>query len=145
MLVSVLLLLNSTFHKRTRFQVITAGLLLTLALGISSCQSVNQPLSLRLTRRIRSVDTVQTKATVGTTLYVQGTVGDRVPLVNGQVYELEDSTGQIWVVSKDPTIATGDELLIQGTLSYLATPDYGIDAGERYLWETQQVERSPQS
>ncbi|MEM9449329.1 MAG: hypothetical protein AAGA75_12450 [Cyanobacteria bacterium P01_E01_bin.6] len=117
-------------------------LLITLV-GVSGCQSLNQPLPLKLTGRIRSVNAIQTRVNVGSTLYVKGTVGERVPLIQGQVYELEDSTGRIWVVTKDATIATGEELLIRGTLSYLATPDFGVDVGERYLWETDQVERSP--
>ena len=111
-------------------------------LGLTSCQAINQPLPLKLIGRVRSVEAVQTRVNVGSTIYIQGTVGDRVPLVNGQVYELKDATGQIWVVSNDTTITTGEKLLIQGKLSYLATPDYGIDAGERYLWETGQIERS---
>ena len=120
------------------------GLFLFIALtGLTGCQVINRPFPLRLTGQIRSVNAVQTRVNVGSTIYVQGTVGDRVPLINGQVYELQDATGGIWVVTNDPTIATGHELLIRGKLSYEATPEFGPDVGERYLWEVGQIERSP--
>ena len=122
----------------------TIGFFLFIALtGLTGCQVISQPLPLRLTGQIRSVNAVQTRVTVGSTIYVQGIVGDRVPLINGQVYELQDATGRIWVVTNDPTIATGHELLIRGKLSYEATSEFGTDAGERYLWEVGQIERSP--
>jgi outer membrane protein assembly factor BamB len=89
------------------------------------------------------VNAVQTQVEVGSTVYVQGTVGDRIPLVDGQVYALEDTTGYIWVVTSDSTLTTGEDVLIKGTLSYQATPEFGADEGERYLWEVGQIERSP--
>lgn len=132
--------LNHSYSKHLRH----IGLFLWIAItGLTGCQMINRPLPLRLTGQIRSVNAVQTRVNVGSTIYVQGTVGDRVPLINGQVYELQDATGRIWVVTNDLTIATGHELLIRGKLSYEAAPEFGADVGERYLWEVGQIERSP--
>lgn len=121
----------------------TWGLLIALLISATACQSLDRPLPLRLTRQVRSIDAVQTQIEVGSTVYVQGTVGDRIPLVDGQVYALEDTTGYIWVVTSDATLTTGEDVLIKGTLSYQSTPEFGTDAGERYLWELGQIERSP--
>ena len=118
-------------------------MLLALMIGTGGCQLVRHPTPLRLMGQIRTINAAQTRVKVGSTIYVEGTVGDRIPLVNGQVYQLEDATGQIWVVTSDSSIDTGESVLIRGTLSYQAAPEYGEEAGERYLWEVRQIERSP--
>lgn len=130
-------------HGRMRFPGVLGMLLIGTLIGGTGCQLSNIPLPFRHAGQIRAIDTVQTQVEVGSTVYVRGQVGDRIPLVDGQVYELEDNTGRIWVVTSDPSLSTGDELVIQGTLSYQATPEFGADSGERYLWETMQIERSP--
>jgi len=131
----------STFSSR--FWVNLLPVVVMMGISIIGCQNPNRLLPLRLMGQVRTVEALQTQVDVGEKVYVQGTVGDRVPLVNGQVYELQDDTGTIWVVTNDVTITTGETLLIQGNLSYEATPEFGSDAGERYIWEVKQIERSP--
>lgn len=116
--------------------------MLTLGLTIllTGCQPPSPPdWPLMLTGQLRSIKSVQTQRPVGSTVYVRGTVGDRVPLVKGQVYELTDSTGSIWVVTNDVTTETGEALRVRGKVSYEATPEFGNDSGEVYLWEIQKV------
>ncbi|MGB3493840.1 MAG: hypothetical protein WBA57_14015 [Elainellaceae cyanobacterium] len=92
-----------------------------------------------LTGQIRSVEQIAQPNQVGKTVYVQGTVSDRIPLVNGSVYELTDATGTVWVVSNsDATtdaVSMDSQVLLRGKVAYEATPEFGDTVGEFYLWE----------
>lgn len=133
---------DARHRRRSRM---TWTLLIAAVMGLMGCRSLDGASPFKRPGNIRSIDAVQTQLEVGSTVYVQGRVGDRIPLVDGQVYALEDDTGYIWVVTSDQSIATGEEIVIQGNLSYEATPEFGAASGERYLWETMQIERSPEN
>lgn len=61
------------------------------------------------------------------TVYLRGVVGDRIPLIDGQIYELQDSTGRIWVVTTDTARQSGDRVLIRGDIRWVdeVLPDAG--------------------
>ena len=73
------------------------------------------------------------------TVYLQGTVGDRVPLLKGQVYQLQDQTGKIWVLSSKRDLQSGDLIRIKGLVRYEAIEIAGQDRGEVYIEEQQQL------
>jgi len=73
-----------------------------------------------------------------------GQVQQIAPLVQGQVYQLQDSTGSIWVLSQGSGLTVGDRVLIQGTPTYQSIPLAGREQGEVYVIEQQQLAvRSP--
>ncbi|MGF1496469.1 MAG: hypothetical protein ACFB8W_06545, partial [Elainellaceae cyanobacterium] len=72
---------------------------------------------------------------------LRGVVGDRVPLLDGQIYQLTDHTGSIWVVTTDTTVTSGEELLILGRVQYEAMPNLGNHQGETYVEELRQLRR----
>ncbi len=74
------------------------------------------------------------------TVYLQGTVGDRAPLLQGQLYELQDPTGSIWVLSSNKTLKTGDRIRVKGQVRYQAIDLAGQDQGEAYIEEQQQLQ-----
>lgn len=49
---------------------------------------------------------------------VKGKVGRSVPLVEGTVYQLNDGTGQIWVVTRQKAPPVGSTVQIKGKLRY---------------------------
>lgn len=73
------------------------------------------------------------------TVRLQGKVTAVVPLVDWQVYQLEDATGKIWVLTPR-NVQLQDQLIVQGKLRFHSIPAAGQDFGEAYV-EEQQVER----
>ncbi len=77
------------------------------------------------------------------TVKLRGRVGSLAPLVKGQVYELQDATGKIWVLSPSRQLKSGQQVLIRGRLRYEPIEIAGQDFGEVYIEERQQLEPSP--
>jgi len=55
------------------------------------------------------------------TVQLQGTVGDRVPLIDAQVYQLQDPTGTIWVLTQRKDVRSGTKILIKGQVRFQRT------------------------
>ena len=64
---------------------------------------------------------------------IEGIVGDRAPIVNGQLYQLKDSTGSIWIVSPDTGLQLGQAVKIKGTLQFQSIVIAGQEQGELYV------------
>jgi hypothetical protein len=64
---------------------------------------------------------------------IEGIVGDRAPIVNGQLYQLKDSTGSIWIVSPDTGLQLGQAIKIKGTLQFQSIVIAGQEQGELYI------------
>lgn len=64
---------------------------------------------------------------------LKGTVGDRAPLLGGTVYELQDATGKIWVLTKGQAPEKGQEIVVKGTLRYQSIPIAGKEQGSVYV------------
>ncbi|HEY9639015.1 MAG TPA: hypothetical protein V6C57_00950 [Coleofasciculaceae cyanobacterium] len=75
------------------------------------------------------------------TVQLQGIVGDRVPLIDAQVYQLRDATGTIWVLTQRQDVRSGAKVLVKGQVHFqdIDIPGEGQDFGEPYIQE-QQVE-----
>jgi hypothetical protein len=74
------------------------------------------------------------------TVYLRGQVGDRAPLINAQVYELQDSTGKIWVLTDKSTPKTGDRVYIKGQVKFEKIQEEGLEFGEAYIEEQEQLD-----
>ncbi|WP_238361170.1 hypothetical protein [Iningainema tapete] len=68
------------------------------------------------------------------TIYIQGKVEKLVPLVQRQAYQINDSTGKIWVVSNQ-NLKEGDHVVVKGKIRYQSIPLAGKEYGEMYLEE----------
>lgn len=80
-----------------------------------------------------TVQQIKTQRNIGETVSVEGTVGDRVPLIEAQVYELQDATGSIWVLTPAPVPEPGTPVRIEATVRYQEIQLLGQDQGEVYL------------
>lgn len=83
----------------------------------------------------RSIQAIQQAATIDSTVHLKGRVGDRVPLVGGQVYQLEDTTGTIWVITEQPIAQSGEQIEVKGWVRYQSIPLAGQEYGEPYIEE----------
>lgn len=77
-----------------------------------------------------------------TTFYLQGKVAKRVPLLKQHVYQLQDSTGTVWVLTNHTTLQLGDKVLIKGQVRYQSIPLAGKEFGEIYVEEQEQLQRA---
>lgn len=113
---------------QSRFLQIGVAMLLSLLTG---CQGVTT---------VRNVQANPHRNWFTQTVYLQGTVGDRAPLLDGQLYQLKDSTGSIWVLSQTQGLDTGEQIRIRGRVRYQEIEVAGQDLGEVYIEEQQQLE-----
>lgn len=77
------------------------------------------------------------------TVYLQGKVAHRVPLLDWQMYQLQDASGKIWVLTEQKDLQLADKVLIKGNIRYQSIPLAGKDFGEVYVQEQQQLEHTP--
>ncbi|MBF2003545.1 MAG: hypothetical protein IGS38_22835 [Synechococcales cyanobacterium M58_A2018_015] len=93
--------------------------------------------------RVTTVQSVQARPqrpSFLSTVYLRGTVGDRVPLIGAQVYQLHDSTGSIWVLTTQPPLRSGDPISIRGRIRYEEIPLAGQILQEVYIEEQQRLD-----
>ena len=108
------------------------------------------PLSIRQVQQVQSLR--------GQSVVVRGRVGDRAPLIGGQVYRLQDATGSLWVVSPNTSQQAGEAVTIRGIVQFEPIPPEilgqpaeapttaqpSAESGETYLEEQWvQVEAAP--
>lgn len=73
-------------------------------------------------------------------VYVEGEVLRLSPLLDGMAYEIQDSTGKIWIQTSRRDVSLGETLHVQGLLRQREASVSGQDFGEAYLEELRQVE-----
>jgi uncharacterized protein YdeI (BOF family) len=131
-------LIQSHLANRT----IAARMIALAAIALVGCQrAVSEPAN--PTKPATAVTTIFAAPTIAikelptaaqnTTVYIKGVVGDRVPLLGGTAYQLQDVTGNVWVVSKTPAPATGQESTLKGIVRYKSIPVNGKEKGGIYI------------
>lgn len=75
----------------------------------------------------------------GTTVRLQGKIVQQVPLAGWRMYQLQDSTGKIWVLTKRTDVRSQTSVSIEGKVYFQSIPIAGQDFGEIYV-EEQQVQ-----
>lgn len=125
---------------QAEFQKLWLSTSTLLVVGLVSCGSLAS-----LGAGVINIGDVRQKWNTYSTVYVQGKVGDLVPLVGAQVYEVEDSTGAIWVLTKEPAPNQGDQVLIEGKVRHEDIFVNAQDFGEAYLVEQRRLKTEPTS
>ncbi len=115
------------------------GLMLLLVVGLWGCDNlkmtVSQDGNISFGRNITPIRDIKPKKDQNATVYVQGKVEKLVPLLQGWVYQINDSTGSIWVVSKQNNLQEGKSAVFQGKVRYESIVIAGQQLGEVYLLE----------
>ncbi len=68
-------------------------------------------------------------------VYIQGQVERQVPLLQRRVYQINDSTGKIWVITNQTALRDGEQVVFKGKIRYQSIPLAGKEFGEVYLEE----------
>lgn len=115
-----------------------------LGVGLVSCGKV--PFAMNRIDLVQGVNVINIRDLTRTqnneaTVYLRGKAIRQVPLVDWRVYQLQDTTGSIWVLTKNTNLQLGEQILIKGKVRYQSIPIGGKDFGEVYVQEEQQLER----
>jgi hypothetical protein len=114
--------------------------------GLLSCgrlpQSAMNAINIRPRVDVTNIRDIQPRDNEST-VYLQGEVTKQVPLLEHRVYQLQDATGTIWVLTNQTGLQPQDKLLIKGNVRYQSIPLAGKDFGEVYVEEQQRLERTP--
>lgn len=117
-------------------RVFQLGAILTIG-GLTACQLFNRHVP------VTKIGDIQKNWQGYSEVYLQGTTGDRAPFVGSGAYELQDTTGKIWVVTSQPLPQPGERVLLKGQVQYKNISAGGKEVGEVYIQEREQLERQP--
>ena len=106
--------------------------------------SVRLP-SLRLSRRaVEPIDSLMADREADR-VAVLGTVTQRAAILDGWLYEVEDKTGRLWVLTERSEPEVGAIATVEGIVRYEAIVVGEIDAGSVYLEEQAYEEQMQES
>lgn len=91
----------------------------------------------QFTGKTDRIHDIQNQANQGKTVVLKGKVGKQVPLLGGMVYELQDNTGTIWVLSQPPLPKPGEEVVVKGKVRYQSIRINNQDQGSVYIEQDQ--------
>ena len=108
--------------------------LLTLCVA---CQAPSgKPLSvISLTRSAIKIESVRQPQKVERSVSLTGSVIQRLAIVNGWLYQIDDGTGQVWILTENVAPAVGNYVEVSGVLRYESIPINDADLGDYYLEE----------
>ena len=70
-----------------------------------------------------------------TKIYVEGTVANVAPFLGSGAYELADETGSTWVLTEENLPKIGEQVSIEGQVTYRSISVEEQELGESYLIE----------
>lgn len=110
-----------------------------LLMGLWGCDRT-PPLNLKMSlipvhSEIIPIQEISTPSSRPSTVHLQGKVTKQVPLLDAQVYELEDTSGKILVLTQQGMPPLGAELTIEGRLQFKSIPIEGQELGSSYVEE----------
>ncbi len=73
------------------------------------------------------------KQKINFTVHLQGKIGAQAPLAGLSAYELQDSTGKVWVVTKRASPPPGTDVKVTGKVRYQRILLDGKDQGSIYI------------
>lgn len=121
-------------NRSMKLQVSVGGSrlgVLLLLIGLSGC---------RIVSTVRQVQENPRPNWFTSTVYLRGTVSDRAPLLDAHLYELQDRTGKIWVLSRAAPLQPGSQVLIKGQVRYQEIEIAGQNLGDVYIEEEQRLD-----
>jgi hypothetical protein len=107
------------------------GLFCLILAGLTSCSNFNLATIDPNTTKISDL----TPQKSNTTVYIQGKIEKHAPLLKKHVYQLDDNSGKIWVLTNQANLRVGSRTAIKGQLKYQSIPLAGQELGELYVEE----------
>jgi hypothetical protein len=114
------------------------GLSFSLLTGLYACgKEGNSRINLENLNIGVNVTQIQkvTKQNQDTTVYIQGKIEKIAPLIQKKAYQINDSTGKIWIITNQRNFQVGEQVVLKGNVQYKSVPLAGKEYGEIYLEE----------
>lgn len=110
-------------------------LIMLVWLTVAACNSraISEPGNVVLPVQTIPIANLQNPSTQNSTTSVKGTVGAIVPILEGTVYELQDPSGKVWVLTRQQVPKTGEEVVVRGKVLYKPILIDGKEQGSIYL------------
>ena len=107
--------------------------------SVNSQQDSTQPPATVARNGNTKVTAIETLADLnqGIDIRIQGKVAQTAPFLNGGAYEIEDSTGSIWVITETTPPASGTEIQVAGQLKFHDLQLGSSNFGEIFISEQQ--------
>ena len=121
---------------------ISTGLLLIGLLGCGNLARSVMNFDFIQRVRVTKIADIQQQSQA-TTVYLKGKVVSTIPLLNAQVYQLEDASSSIWVLTQNRLIQLGEQVTIKGIIRYQSIPMEGQELGEFYIQEIEVLQPKP--
>lgn len=116
---------------------------LTALFSLTGCQSITQT-----TTAISKISQKQT----GTKVYLQGKVMKQAPFLGSGAYQLQDSTGSVWIVTNNYLPPLGKDIFIEGEIQFQtispqpsSTASAKSEKNEIYIVELKQIKKTNSS
>jgi hypothetical protein len=115
------------------------GLIFLLVVGLCSCGSLTSSglngTNFKIGSNVTPIREIKPEQDNQATVYIQGQVEKQAPLMKQWAYQINDSTGKIWVITNQKNLAKGAQVVIKGKIRYQSIPLGGKELGEVYLEE----------
>ncbi|MEM6399889.1 MAG: hypothetical protein AAF757_06590 [Cyanobacteria bacterium P01_D01_bin.116] len=117
--------------------MVSLGLAPFLISGLLSCSNVNEYGMNAIGANVTSIKELKPqKNDKNAPVYVSGKVERKVPLLEEkQMYQINDSTGKIWVLTNQKGWKVGEKVVVKAIPQFQSIPMSGTDLGEVYLKE----------
>ncbi|HEY9738211.1 MAG TPA: hypothetical protein V6D06_18090, partial [Trichocoleus sp.] len=96
-------------------------------------------------RPVTPLSQATTETTEPSPAFLQGQVQQQIPMFNQWLYQLQDGSGSIWVVTTTEPPAVGETVLIRAQIHYEQVLLEGQDIGEHYAEELERLEAPEES
>lgn len=104
-----------------------------ISIGLFSCSNINFTDITGVRADITPIKELTPQADQ-TTVYVRGKVTKQVPLLkNERLYQLDDSTGKVWILTHKTDWKVGQEVQTKGKIKYKKIPIADKDFSDIYL------------
>ncbi|MGB6298746.1 MAG: hypothetical protein WBF90_21550 [Rivularia sp. (in: cyanobacteria)] len=111
------------------------GLALSL-LAIASCSNVSEYGMNAIGVNVTPINELKPQQTDDKDpVYVSGKVQRKVPLLERQIYQIEDSTGKVLVLTNQKGWKVGDKVVVKAIPQFESIPVSGAELGQVYLEE----------
>lgn len=136
-----MLLFKKSFRSVSCKKILSLSFIIIILIGITGCQELIDSSLVALGKEelaLKSINKLQNKKS-GRKIYIRGTVINRSPFLGSAAYQLQDSTGKVWVFTKNPLPSQGEEVFIKGKVQQKSLPIKEQELGGFYLVELQQL------
>ena len=123
------------FSKFSKCFICRLGLAISL-LGLASCSNVSEYGMNAIGVNVTPINELKPQKTDDNApVYVSGKVERKVPLLEKQMYQIEDSTGKVWVLTNQKGWKVGNKVVVKAIPQYESIPVSGAELGQVYLEE----------